>query len=110
MSDNKKFPKVYKSKIEKLKSKIQNEYYYHDNSHDRDLKMTDFKNKKVDKMLLLKKINNIFSSPNYVYQADISILYKNGENISKKVIGIKDNYLITIEGEKIFIDDIYDIK
>lgn len=110
MNDKKKFPTVYKSKIEKLKNKIQNEYYYHDDNNDRNLKMSDLKNKKVDKMLLMKKINDIFSSPSYVYQADISILYKNGENISKKVIGVKDNYLVTIDGERIFIDDIYDIK
>lgn len=110
MNDKKKFPTVYKSKVEKLKNKIQNEYYYHDDNNDRNLKIFDFKDKKVDKMLILKKINDIFSSPNYVYQADISILYKNGENISKKVIGFKDNYLITLDGEKIFIDDIYDIK
>ena len=61
-------------------------------------------------MTLLKKIESIFSRPDYVYQADITILYKNGENINKKIVGIKDNYLLTIEGEKIYIDDIYDIK
>ena len=55
-------------------------------------------------------MNEIFESPNFVYQADITILYKNGENIKEKVIGIKDDYLITLEGNKINLNDIYNIK
>ena len=37
-------------------------------------------------------------------------MYKNGENKNKKIIGFKDNYLLTSDGLKISIDDIYDIK
>ena len=37
-------------------------------------------------------------------------MYKNGENKQKKVVGFKKNYLMTLEGEKIYIDDIKDIK
>ena len=37
-------------------------------------------------------------------------MYKNGENIDKKIIGIKENYLLTQNGEKIHINDISDIK
>ena len=31
-------------------------------------------------------------------------------NIKEKVIGIKDDYLITLEGNKINLSDIYNIK
>ena len=101
-----KFPKIFKNKVDKIKSKVQKEFYYHNS----DESNTDKREVKIDKMTLLKKIESIFSRPDYVYQADITILYKNGENINKKIVGIKDNYLLTIEGEKIYIDDIYDIK
>lgn len=98
------FPKIYKSKINSLKSKIQNEYYY----HGKDVEEKPIK--KVDKLTLLKKINAIFTRNDYVYQADVNIMYKNGENKHKKIIGTKDNYLLTIDNERISIDDIYDIK
>ena len=101
-----KFPEIFKNKVDKIKSKVQKEFYYHNS----DESNTDKREVKIDKMTLLKKIESIFSRPDYVYQADITILYKNGENINKIIVGIKDNYLLTIEGEKIYIDDIYYIK
>lgn len=97
---------IYKQKINHIKSKVQNEYYVHNSNES----SSDFENKKISKEELILKINNIFNSPNYVYQADITIMFKNNENKRKKVIGYKNNYLLTIDGEKIFIDDIYDIK
>lgn len=101
MSD--KIPEIYKNKIEKLKSKVQKDFYYHykDNNNIED---------KVDKKTLLEKINAIFKRPDYVYQADITIMYKNGESKHKKVVGLKDNYLITLDNEKIMLDDIINIK
>ncbi len=107
-----KFPEIYKNRVDKLKSKVQKEFYYHND--DNSLKKEDRVDKKdregVDKMTLLKKINSIFQRPDYVYQADITILYKNGKSMNKKIVGIKDNYLLTFEGERIYIDEIYDIK
>lgn len=104
------FPKIFKNKVDKLKSKVQKEYYYHNNEEVLLEEEKENDTKKVDKLTLVNKINNIFSRPDYVYQADINILYKNGKNINKKVVGVKDNYLLTFEGEKIYIDEIYDIK
>lgn len=105
-----KFPEIYKSKIDKVRSKVQKDFYYHANETETKPNERIESEKKVDKLDLIKKINNIFSRPDYVYQADITIMYKNGENIVKKIIGIKDNYLIAFDGERIFIDDILDIK
>ena len=59
---------------------------------------------------MTNKIKNIFQRPDYVYQANVNIMYKNGENKQKKIVGFKENYLITLEGEKIYIDEIKDIK
>ena len=102
-----KFPKIYKNKINSIKSKVQDEFYYHADRASDDKKdvLID-----IDSSLVLNKIENIFQRPDYVYQADVNIMYKNGENKQKKVVGFKKNYLMTLEGEKIYIDDIKDIK
>ncbi len=110
-----KFPEIYKNKIENLRSKVQENFYYH-----ADVKKNQNKNKEdeilnrngtqMDKVSLMKKINDIFKRPDYVYQADVNIMYKNGENIKEKIVGVKDNYLINKDGTKIYIDDIFDIK
>ena len=102
-----KFPKISKHKINSIKSKVQDEFYYHADRASDDKKdvLLD-----IDPSLVLNKIENIFQRPDYVYQADVNIMYKNGENKQKKVVGFKKNYLMTLEGEKIYIDDIKDIK
>lgn len=105
-----KFPEIYKSKIDKVRSKVQKDFYYHADQAKINQNEKIEPKKKTDKLDLIKKINDIFLRPDYVYQADITIMYKNGENIVKKIIGIKDNYLIAFDGERIFIDDILDIK
>ena len=102
-----KFPKIYKNKINSIKSKIQDEFYYHADNGNRESNInleSDSSNS------LLNKIKNIFQRPDYVYQANVNIMYKNGENKQKKIVGFKENYLITLEGEKIYIDEIKDIK
>ncbi len=111
-----KFPEIYKNKIENLKSKIQNDFYYHaDAKTNEDKKRNDDESQvrnreEPDRISLMKKINNIFKRPDYVYQADVNIMYKNGENIEEKIVGVKDNYLISKDGSRIYIDNISDIK
>ncbi len=109
-----KFPKIYKNKVDKIKSKVQKDFYYHagntNDNEQRTEKSEPVIDEKVDRMTLLKKINSIFTRPDYVYQADVIIMYKNGENKQKKIVGIKDNYLITIDNERILIDEVSDIK
>lgn len=102
-----KFPEIFKNKVDKIKSKVQKEFYYHNNDSENNTRAREVK---IDKATLLKKIESIFSRPDYVYQADITILYKNGKNMNKKIVGVKDNYLLTIDKERIYIDEIYDIK
>lgn len=56
-----------------------------------------------------KKINNIFTSSNYVYKADVTIKLKDGTCINEKVIGKNKSHLITMTGSLIPISDILDI-
>ncbi len=111
-----KFPEIYKNKVENLKSKVQKEYYYHAD----DIVQTEMKSKDEEENVeskevlsnvdLISKINSIFKRPDYVYKVDVNIMYKNGKTIMKKVIGFKNNYLITNDGEKIYINEISDIN
>ncbi len=109
-----KFPEIYKNKIENLKSQVQKDFYYHADEKNTEQTSSDIRNKKddlnQDKIDVVRKINNIFKRPDYVYQADVTIMLKKGENINKKIIGIKDNYILTTDGEKIYLDDVLDIK
>ena len=97
-----KHPKIYKKKIDNLKTKVQSEYYYHFKEES--------DNNEISKEEIVSKIKKLFESPNYVYQVDINIMLKNGENIRKKVIALKDDYLITLDNEKIPLGDIKNIK
>ena len=64
---------------------------------------------KKDTRNIYQKINDIFTSRNYIYKADVIITTRSGD-ISKRVIGRNKNHLITSENELISISDILDIK
>ena len=55
-----------------------------------------------------QKINDIFTSRNYIYKADVIIETRQGK-LSKRVIGKNKDHLITSENELIPISDIIDI-
>ena len=107
---NEKFPEIFKNKIDNIKTKLQSEYYCRGVGEENFSKEKNIEDKKISKSKLLDKINSIFKRPDFVYQTDITIITKNRECINKKIVGIKDNYLITLDEEKIYLDDIYDIN
>ena len=55
------------------------------------------------------KINNIFNSKNYIYKIDTIITLKD-KVVEKRIIGKKNNNLLTMDNELISFDDIIDIK
>lgn len=65
--------------------------------------------KKIDGESIIKKINNIFSSPNHVYKSKVKITYKDKEDI-KTIVGKTNTHLITIDGTLLKIIDIIDIE
>ena len=68
--------------------------------------------KKSKKNLVInfnEKINDIFSSPNYIYKANVEITLKD-KKIVKRIIGRNKNYIITMDNDLISINDIIDIK
>ncbi len=56
-----------------------------------------------------RQIKDIFSSPNYVYKADVSIIMNNGDTLKKTIIGRTNNSLITIDDELIDVSKITQI-
>ena len=55
-----------------------------------------------------KKINNIFSSHDFIYRTKVNIVIDN-QIITKKIVGIYNNNLVTIDNEHIPINMISDI-
>lgn len=98
---NNKLPKVFQNKIDK---QINNnsKFFYSANNN--------IENKEKKGIIdVRKKINDIFSSSNYVYKAEV--LIKTDENeIDTKIIGRNKNYLITMNNKTIPIDIIRDIN
>lgn len=55
-----------------------------------------------------KKINDILNSSSFIYFTKVNIVIGN-DTISRKIIGLHNNNLITIDNEYIPIDNIKDI-
>lgn len=66
------------------------------------------KERSVYEKTVPQKIKEIFNSVNYIYKVDVIIETKEG-SFKKRIIGRTNNYLITIDNERIAIDDIIDI-
>ena len=92
-------PKVYHNKINKNLNNNKKVYYSY----------TDTKENIQESKNILQKINDIFSSPNYVYKANVEISLKD-KKVTKRIIGRNKNYIITMDNELIAITDIIDIK
>lgn len=93
-------PKVFHNKIDK-KFNNNRSVFYSNNSYE--------ENRTVDTRTVLQKINEIFSSPNYVYKANVEITLRD-KKITKRIIGRNKNYIITMDNDLIPITDIVDIK
>lgn len=91
-------PRVYVNPIDKKFDNVQSIY---------DGKVLD-RSKESD-ISLSTKINNIFSSKDFVYKKRVRITTINGKE-EKIIVGKTNDALLTLNGEKIKINDIYDIE
>ncbi len=96
----KELPKVFHNKIDK-KFDNNRSVFYSNNTYEED--------RSVDTRTVLQKINEIFSSPNYVYKANVEITLKD-KKVTKRIIGRNKNYIITMDNDLIPISDIVDIR
>ncbi len=67
-------------------------------------------NKKYNSIDIRKKINEVFSKSDFNYKVKALITYKDGEEMEEVIVSKNYNYLLNIEGKRIFIDDIVDIN
>lgn len=99
-------PKIFANKIDK---KLENNKNFSVTySDEKQLNNESNRSIKLEKNIN-QKINEIFSSPKYVYKADVIITTNDG-TIERRIIGKNGDNLITIENELINIWTIKDIK
>lgn len=100
-------PKIFHNKIDKKFNNNRSVFYSNNNYDDGEIsRQTD---KSIDTRNVLQKINDIFSSPNYVYKANVEIILKD-KKVTKRIIGRNKNYIITMDNDLIPITDIVDIR
>lgn len=95
----KELPKVFENTIKKNIHNTQEVFYGNDRQQ---IEI-------VNKDNILKKINQVFLSPNHVYKSKVKLNLKNGLK-EKVIVGKTNKELITINGELIKIADIIDIE
>ena len=96
-------PKVFQNNIDKKFNN--NSSVYYSSNDNRNSNIEEVK----DNRTILQKINEIFSSPNYVYKANVEISLKD-KKVTKRIIGRNKDFLITMDNTLIPISDIVDIK
>ena len=106
---DKKLPKVFQNKIDKDISNNDKFYYSANKEESNNETKAETKSKIIKPNNINKKINEIFSSPSYVYKANVEVTTKES-TITTKIIGRNKSYLITMDNKTIPIKDIIDIK
>lgn len=104
----KKLPGVYANKIDKTLTNNKKVDYSSSKEDSMARSSKEESNVSTPGKNIKQKIRDIFSSPRYVYKADVKITTKSGE-VQKKIIGQNSTHLITIDNELISISDILDI-
>lgn len=91
--------KLYQNKINKEFNNNRMIYTSYDNN---DIEIVNDSND------VRKKINDIVNSPNFIYRTKVNIVIGN-DIISRKIVGVYNNNLVTIDNEHIPIENIKDI-
>lgn len=98
MSDK---PKMYRGEIKKEFTNNRSVYSTYSDNYNNSFKVHDINE-------IRKKVNNLFNSPNFIYRTKVNIVVDN-QVITKKVVGLYNNNLVTIDNEQIPINLIQDI-
>lgn len=101
MSDK---PRMYRGEVKKEINNNRCVYASYNDKNDR-------KNNNgfvYDTSSVRKKINDIFSSNTFIYRTKVNIVMDN-ETLTKKIVGVYNDNLITIDNEHIPINMIRDI-
>ena len=96
---NKELPKIFVNKIGKINN---NKEVYYSFKKDKDIEES------ISVLDIQKKIDSIFNSNDFVYKKKVHIKTKYSD-MDYVVISKNIDYLLTIDGEKIYIANIIDI-
>lgn len=97
-------PKVFINNIDKtIKNNISSSHYKKDANRNEQII-------KINSNDVLLRINEYFNSEEFVYKFDAEITLSDNTILKEEIIALKDNALITINGKKINIEDIKNIK
>lgn len=94
-----KIPKIYVNNIKNINNSNQVFYSYKETNEEVKTNIIDIQN----------KVNGIFKSNNFIYKKKIQIKTNNEEK-DYIIISRSNDYLLTIEGNRLYIKDIIDIK
>ena len=100
---NNKIPKIYVNKNKKIDNNKTVYYSIYDKHEKRIIE------EKIDYMDMQNRINDLFRSRDFVYKKKFLIKTNEFEK-EFTIISKSYDYLLTIEGNKIYINDIIDIK
>ena len=107
---NKKLPSVFANRKEKHENNNIEQYYSKEKTIDKKANNLNNKmNNEIKSVIIMKKINDIFYSNNFVYKAKVVITTKEGDKITD-IIAKNNDSLLTLNNEVILIKDIIDIK
>lgn len=95
-------PKIYKSKVT---TEINKKYYYSKNESINNFTINGPKKNNADN--IKDKINNLLKE-NMIYSNEITLILKNNK-IRTRIIRKYDNYILTIDNDKIKYDEIIEI-
>lgn len=101
---NKKVPKIFVNKIDKVNNNKEVFYSFKNNNFEYEKK----DNIQVNEFDLQNKIDKLFRTNDFIYKKTFHIKTKYSEN-DYIIISKSYNYLLTIDGSRIYIKDIIDI-
>lgn len=101
---NKKVPKIFVNKIDKVNNNKEVFYSFKNNNFEYE-KKDDIQ---VNEFDLQNKIDKLFRTNDFIYKKTFHIKTKYSEN-DYTIISKSYNYLLTIDGSRIYIKDIIDI-
>mgnify|MGYP004469326433 FL=1 len=101
---NKKVPKIFINKIDKVNNNKEVFYSFKNNNFEYEKK----DNIQVNEFDIQNKIDKLFRTNDFIYKKTFHIKTKYSEN-DYTIISKSYNYLLTIDGSRIYIKDIIDI-
>lgn len=102
---NKKLPKLYVNKIDKLIDNNEKVFYSASKKANNEKPSS-----KEGAKTVKEKIKALLNAPDFIYKKTATITFKNKSVVSKDVTGEVDGKIVAIGDELISIDEIEDIK